>query len=304
MTLYKGDKILLNFKKSLYIFFLLALFLICLKEPCLAGPNLPFIDQSKVRVSIAAGKQGYGEIFVENPTEDERTMHLYLEDWYYLPGGDGSKEFMPAGTLPHSCASWINFSPAEFTLRPFGKQRISYSIKVPENASGGYYAALFFETQMGKFQEESVRAAGIDLKVRIATLFYVGVEGTVQRSAQINNLSLENDASSGGLLLGLDFVNTGNVDITAASSFYFMDQDGLAVARGEFNDIYTASNDKAKLTGSWKKPLAPGVYDLVITINLNKAQEQATGRKSPVITKETQVEIGQQGKVIAIGELK
>ncbi len=262
--------------------------------------NLPFLNKSKIRVSVAPGGSDYGEIIVENYSEEERRMKLYLEDWYYIPGGDGAKEFLPAGTLSRSCASWISFSPAEFTIPPFGKQRVSYSIKAPQDAeSGGYYSALFFETIIGDMSRNEISEgqSGLNLAVRVASLFYVEVSGNIRRTAEFENLALKRDNPNSPLLIELELLNTGNVDITAGGTFHIMDDQGVIYARGEFNKVYTFPKDKAKLVAKWKEDIKPGSYYLVLTLDLGKAQEELGIGRGPVITKEIKVDITQGGSV-------
>lgn len=291
------------FKKR--IFFISLFFLSSFFISSVLAVNLPYINKSKIRVSVTPGNKAYGEITVENPTPEARTMQLNLEDWYYLASADGTKEFMPAGTFNRSCAPWITFSPAEFTVPAFGKQKINYSIKLPKDAQGGYYTSLFFETSIGELPAPGKeRRAGIDLRVRIATLFYLEAEGTIERKAALDNLLVRKDSSSGNLLLGLDFENTGNVDITAGATFYLMDKKGLVSARGEFNDVYTFGGGRAKLNATWNKTIPAGIYDLVITLDLGKALQETLGTRVPLITKEAKIEIGPRGEVIKVGELR
>jgi len=268
--------------------------------------SLPYIDRSKVRIFIKPGQKYFGELFVENPTAEGRSMIVYLEDWYYLPENDGSKEFVPAGSRQNSCTNWMNFSPAELRIPAFGKQRISYSIDVPAGASGGYYTAMFFETSVAKLSENvssDERGAGIDLKVRIATLFYVEAEGTVNTQVDIGNLSVEKDFSTGGLVLGVDFENRGNVDVTAGGDFYIIDGQGMIFARGELNDLYTFPGDQAQISGRWKDSVPSGRYDLVINLDLDRSKGEG-GRKTPLITKEAEIEIGRNTEVLRVGPLR
>ena len=288
---------------------LITLFSFLLFFSCFAinvrAAGIPYMDKAKIRISVAPGNRGYGEILMENPDVTERTMRLYLEDWYYLPAADGSKEFVAPGTYSRSCAPWITFSPAEFKIAPFGKQRINYSIKVPEDAVGGYYTALFFETLFAEAKNpEGEMSVGIDLRIRVATLLYIEADGTVKRKAVIDNLKFENNLSSGKVLVKVDFANTGNVDITADGKFHIMDENGIVCARGEFNEIYTFPGDKAKLAASWKKPLSKGKYDLVATFNLGKALEETGFGRGPMVTKEASIEIGSGGEVLKVGPLE
>jgi hypothetical protein len=232
-------------------------------------------------------------------------MRVYLSDWDYLPPADGTKEFLPISSTPLSSAAWISFSPAEFTLPPFSKQKIDYSVKVPTGASGGYYAALFFESIFAKAQpaKEGMQA-GMNLVIRIATLFYVDVEGTVKRTALIDNLLFKKDAQNAQYSILLDFRNTGNVDISAGGTFHIMDDKGMVIARGELNDVHTFPAAGAKLAATLKDSLPEGKYDLVFTIDLGKALEEANMGRGPVITKEAEISIGENGKILNIGQLK
>ena len=259
-TLLKGSIIILFF-----------LFLSGFLSPA-SAIDLPNINKSKIRCSIAPGKAEYGEIIVENQSPEPRSMRVYLSDWDYLPPADGTKEFLPISSTPLSCVAWISFSPAEFTLPPFSKQKIDYSVKVPTGASGGYYAALFFESMFAKVQpaKEGMQV-GMNLVIRIATLFYVDVEGTVKRTALVDNLSFKKDAQGAQYSVSLDFRNTGNVDISVGGTFHIMDDKGLVIARGQLNDLHTFPAAGAKLAATFKDSLPKGEYDLVFTLDLGRA---------------------------------
>jgi len=289
-------------KRSIIILFLL--FLSGVLAPA-GAVDLPDINKSKIRLSIAPGKAEYGEIIVENQSPEPRSMRVYLSDWDYLPPADGTKEFLPISSTPLSSTAWISFSPAEFTLPPFSKQKIDYSVKVPIGASGGYYAALFFESIFAKTQApKQGMQVGMNLVIRIATLFYVDVEGTVKRTASIDNLLFKKDAKSAQYSISLDFHNTGNVDISAGGTFHIMDDLGVVIARGQFNDIYTFPASGAKLAATLKESLPEGKYDLVLTLDLGKALEEANMGRGPIITKEAGISIGANGKILNIGQLK
>ena len=268
--------------------------------------KLPFMNQSKIRVVVSPGERAFGEITLDNPTAEAKSMHLYLEDWYYLAGGTGAKEFLPANSTPTSACPWITFSPAEVTIPGFGKQKINYSVTVPPDASGARFATLFFETLIGKSTlSDSGRSAGLDINVRVATLFYVEVKGTIQRAAKISNLNIQpSKGAKGSLDITLDFENTGNTDITTSGNFSLMNNQGLVSARGAFNSVYTFPGGKGTLLGIWKDKIPAGDYDLVITVDLGKALTDAGIGRGPVITKEASVTIGENNQIVQIGQLQ
>jgi hypothetical protein len=268
--------------------------------------KLPFMNQSKIRVEVAPGERAFGEITLENPTAEIKNMRLYLEDWYYLPGGSGAKEFLPANATPTSACPWISFSPAEVTIPAYAKQKISYSINAPADATGARFATLFFETLISKgVIAASDRSAGLDVNVRVATLFYVEVKGTVKRTAKIDNLNIApSKEGKNSLDITMDFENTGNTDITTAGNFSLMNQEGLVTARGAFNNVYTFPGGKGTLLGTWKGKIPAGEYDLIITIDLGKALTDAGIGRGPVVTKEASITIGENNQIVQIGQLQ
>lgn len=224
------------------------------------------LTEPKVRLTIAPGQSKSGQMAIENPAEQGLQVRCYLEDWFYTPGGDGGKEFRLASTTPLSCASWINFSPAEFSLKPYDRQLINYRVSVPPTARGGHYAVLFFETIIGETKDEQ----GLNVLIlgRIGALFYVQPEGTVKKEAILKDIAIKEEEE--GFKVTAIFKNIGNVDITAAGNFNLIDKNGLVFARGEFNEAYTLPQDEVFLQAVWEKKVELGIYDLVITLDLGE----------------------------------
>jgi len=259
------------------------------------------VDKTKIRVSVPAGKTKVGTINIENPSEEPKTVRVYLNDWAYVPPFDGSKQFGPVDTTQYSGSNWIIFSPAEVLLGPYGKSKINYTVKVPEGAQGGHYSLMFFESNLGKSDSEGV---GVNVAVRIATLFYIEAEGTIKKEGALNNFSIERKSKEALLNIALDLKNTGNLDITASGDFNIIDKKGMVFGRGAFNTVYTFPGDIAKLTASWSLPIPKGIYDLVLTLDLGKAQEELNLGRGEILVKETEIEFDDNGRVIRAGELK
>lgn len=260
------------------------------------------VEEGKVRLSVPPGSMKTRVINVKNSSAEPIFIRAYLEDWYYLPGADGSKEFKPAGTTPLSCANWINFTPAEFTIPAYGKQAVNYIVKVPPGVFGGRYAVLFFESIVN--EPNSEEGVGFGVVVRMGSLFYIEPEGTINRKISLDNFSVEKKSRNLPLTVSLNLTNSGNVDITASGTFHIIDNTGMVFARGEFNEVYTFPADKAVLKGEWKEPLPAGKYDLVITLDLGKALEEANMGRGPIIVKEADLEIGPSGEILSVSELK
>jgi hypothetical protein len=268
------------------------------------------LDKSKVRALLAPGGSQSGAIKAYSQTNETLKFKVYFEDWIYEKIQDGSKEFMPANTSAFSCANWIKFNPAEFTLTPYGVQTINYVITVPDDAKGSHVGVMFFETntadssgfEVGKSQE--TLKSGVGLDIRIGSLFYVDAKGAINRSAEISKFSVTKDSKNKYFIISADFKNTGDADITTESTYHITDKQGMIYARGKFNPVYTLPGDAAEISSTWKDSIPAGVYNIVLTINLGKAIEEAGIGRGPIMLKETVLEINQNGEVTKIGSLK
>lgn len=287
-------------KKRLFFLIGLALaFLFC--SQAAFAIEVVRIDKAKIRLSIPVGQKKVGVITVENPSAEPKTVKVYLEDWIYVSPFDGSKEFRPAGSTGFSCADWITISPSELTLAPFAKQKINYTVNVPSGVEGGHYAILFFEGLLGRPESEGV---GVSVAVRMGTIFYIEAAGSVKKDVSMSGFSLKKESEKSPLKIELGLKNQGNVDVTAGGNFNLIDKKGMVFARGEFSNVYTLPGDSAVLSASWSLPVPKGVYDLILTLDLGKAQEETGLGRGPIIVKESTVEIGQNQDILSVGELK
>ena len=244
------------------------------------------INRPKIRLNISSGGSGSGSIIVSNPSEEGVDVKVYLEDWEYEETQDGIKKFFPPGTTALSCARWISFYPADFTIFPYGSQELFYSIKVPDDVEGGHYAVLFFETVMGGVKNEK----GVDvlMKGRIGSLFYIEADST-NKEIQISELSLSQ--RRGGLQVSALLKNIGNVDVTAKGTFNIIDQEGMVFARGQFNDAYTFPGNQARILSTWADTLPAGNYDLIITLDLGGVP----------LVEEVKIGIDSSGEIVNLG---
>ncbi|OGX15885.1 MAG: hypothetical protein A2166_01955 [Omnitrophica WOR_2 bacterium RBG_13_41_10] len=284
-----------------FVFLILATF--CLINDAYAYKAIQ-LNQPKVRLIISPGELKTGRIEVKNPSEETKTVKIYVEDWIYTDDS-GAKKFMVAGTDELSCADWITFVPQEFTVSPFGKEYVNYTVKVPKDAVGGHYAVLFFESLMGNPDEKPEGMVSMPVAIRIGSLFYIEAEGMVNRSMELGKVSLTRESNNAPLAINLEVKNTGNVDIIAGGNFNIIDNQGMVYARGEFtNKVYTLPLDKAIFNATWKGAIPKGKYDLVITLDLGKALEELSMGRGPMIVKEAELEIEADGEIVSVGGLK
>ena len=228
------------------------------------------ISAPKIQLELAAGETYSGDIVAENPTEEENKVRIYMEDWVYAPGGTGEKKFAPAGTTPLSASKWITFSPAGDILKPFGRTTVHYTVNVPQDVKGGYYAVMFFETILGGATDEE----GVNVLVagRIGALFYIETKGAVDRKGEIKSVELKAPEGNKPMEIITTFRNSGNTDISLAGNFLILDGEGKVAGRGDLNKIYTFPGDTGDGTTQWVGRLSKGNYQVLLTYNLGKGK--------------------------------
>jgi len=248
------------------------------------------IDKGRKRIKMPGGWSDGGVIKVVNRDAELLKVRVYVSDWAYS-NSDGSKNFLPVGTYPNSCADWLKYYPADFVVPGNGTQAVNYVVEIPKDAKGGYYAILFFEVEVGK----STDAKGSRVKVfnRLGSLFTVEVEGTVKREASVSDFSIK-ETRSGALWAEATFENIGNVDITAKGTLDIIDQEGFVLGRAKFNDVYTMPLDKARLKAEdIKATLSKGKLDIILTFDMN----------GDILVKEYQADVSAKGNIVELKEI-
>lgn len=221
------------------------------------------ISDPIVKEKVAAGEVITGRLELTNPSSKEIKVRAYLEDFTYIAPYDGTKKFFPPGSLDFSCTGWISFSPQEFTMHAFEKKKIDYSIRVPQGVNGGNYAVLFFETSLGKIENESEYNYNVEILGRVGALFFLEAEDSIKR-AEVKQIEEKNNTING------KFFNKGEVFIKSQATYYVIDEAGMVLDRGKLDDVYIFPPDGTAFNIKLSKSLAPGQYVLVCTFDLGE----------------------------------
>jgi hypothetical protein len=228
----------------------------CIFSPAIARAQL-FLEEGKVVLAVSPGEHVSKSVTVSNTSKEEVHVKIYWEDFQYQPPYDGTKKFFPAGVGPASASKWVSFSPQEITLPGFGKQKIDYTISVPEDIKGGYYGVLFFERTGVTIKDVS----GLDIITRVGCLFFIEPKDAV-KSASIENVGIK------GNKVTADFKNTSTITSIPRIVYYMMDADGVAKDRGELKKIYVPAQATASFEIPLPTDLSAGHYSIVLNVDL------------------------------------
>ena len=230
------------------------------------------ISLPKVELELAPGERYPGEVEVENPTDKQVDVKVYVEDWVYKPDVSGQKDFGPAGTMARSASKWITYAPSDVKLAPFSKQTVHYTVTVPAEATGGNYSVLFFESMIGAIPDPAKEGAFVRVAGRIGSLFYVRIKGAIDRQGDVSLVKVWPPSGNAPMEIETTFKNTGNVDVTLGGNLLVMDAKGAVVGRGDLAKMYTQPGLSGTRKTQWVGRLAKGVYDLLLTYDMGSGK--------------------------------
>lgn len=215
------------------------------------------IQKGKIRLNVKPGEKIIDSMTVYNTKNKPIEVRAYWQDFRYVQPYDGTKEFLPSGSLDYTCHDWVSFNPKRFRLPPFGSIEISYSINVPADAKGGHYGVMFFEAGA----EQAGGQAGLSIVTRIGSLFFLETNDK-SKASQVTGLKATPDGFAG------TFENQGNVILIPAGNFYVMDAEGLIVERGEMAKMYLPPGASKAFEIKLGKDFPKGKATTVVTFDL------------------------------------
>lgn len=193
--------------------------------PALAVPGLN-VWPSKVEVSAAAGAVKTGVLAVQNQGVSTRTLRVLAVNCRM--NRDGSLSYTDEDE-PRGCRSWIKASDREITVNPRTNHQLLYSIKLPRDAAGSYFAALLLAdaTRQDLSPREYQDLPGAIILVTAAN------SGT--RAADLVGLSLRR-GGEGGFTAELLVQNHGTLSLTPSGLLQAYGEDGAEVLRLPINE--------------------------------------------------------------------
>ncbi|MFA6378989.1 MAG: hypothetical protein WCX16_04310 [Candidatus Omnitrophota bacterium] len=219
------------------------------------------LEEGKVSRSLKSGETVMGKVKINNTSDREIAVKAYWQDFVYTPPFEGNKKFLAAGTTPYSCASWVNFFPQSFTLKPYEKKEISYNIKFPLEPQGGYYGVLFFEDNVG----QKNTATGINVVARLGCLFFLETAGSLKEAKVLDIAASQNKISG-------EIYNKSQIILIPQGIFYMMNSEGIVFDRGEVGALYLPPDQGAPFFIEVSDKVPQGAYTVVLTFDLGDGE--------------------------------
>ncbi|MDQ5932605.1 MAG: hypothetical protein QG649_690 [Patescibacteria group bacterium] len=151
---------------------------------------------------------------------------------------------------------WVQFDTTSFQLKPGDSVDVSYTLRVPENATpGGHYGVLFAETQPAEQNGGTVIAQ----KKRVGAILYTTVDGTVTRAGKYLGQDVPFFQFSAPLKVRQRISNSGNTDFTVRSSVSVSDIFGGLKYKNEKEATILPAKTRS-INNDWPMPAWIGVY--------------------------------------------
>ncbi|UCD16048.1 MAG: hypothetical protein JSV34_03065 [Candidatus Omnitrophota bacterium] len=216
------------------------------------------VNKSSIKAQMPANQTYHGTIEVENPSEAETAVRVYLADFVYLAPFNGEKEFYPPDSTKFSLSKNIKFSPQEFTIPPFSNQVVNFTISSDQEFEHVKCGVIFFETSLGAAYQDGKL---IDVVGRIGTLIFVASPSNTKKA------SFKNIKGGEYKLKGV-LKNIGETFLHASGTFFVMDNEGMVEDRDEIRESYLLPQDEVQISIELSKTLSADNYIMIITYDL------------------------------------
>ncbi len=158
----------------------------------------------------AAGSTVRGVINVSSPRPQENRIRITFGD-YLIDDRGHRTEVSPANAPARSCRAWLEVDQDQFVSPEQGKVPVVVSAHIPANASGSYWAEVYFQivpappsfTPAGR-----APLVGVQVLPRISIPVIVTVQGTEKYAMKIEKLDAAK--TEDGIETSVIVQNTGN----------------------------------------------------------------------------------------------
>lgn len=253
------------------------------------------VSPSRFRLSQPPGETASGEVTVRNEGTYPMRITTEVTDMVTRKNDQGLWIRMeaPAGTTRHSCAGWIELFEGEEAVVPPGASRtVKFVVSPPPTVdSGGYGAYLFILTGPDNLPAQDPNQKP---QVQFVTVPRFGisviyeVQGTLRRSGELLDLSIQPPTSTDPLKIRYGFRNSGNAEVVLTGNFHILNEENTLLGKGGVGTLKTFPSEMGYTETVWDQSrLPPGRYTLLLTLELGPDAQEAIVRELAFSVPET-----------------
>jgi len=225
-----------------------------------------------IGISPAIINQGFkpGEAFsvevtLTNTTNTPMLLHGLTTDlWYDAKTNDRT---MPlAGSTARSAANWVEFVPKQVNVPAQGHAVVKVVVTPRKDVSGGYYAALFFESVPVLAGTAEDTKQSIFMNFRIGAFLLMTAEGTEKYKVDISDFRVIPPDASHQMVAEFTIDNQSNTHIFPKVQLAVLDSKKHIVGKADGDWIRFMPGQKKVFSVNYPGSLAAGSYDALLTI--------------------------------------
>ncbi len=167
--------------------------------------------------------------------------------------------------MSNSCSKWITLSPEEFKLAAGESKKVKYTLSAPQDAAGGYYSVMFFETQQN--DPELLKRSNVVISGRIGTIVYFDTKGNSEKKMSAGNFKISKSVPGKPMYFKLSVKNEGNTFVAPSGNIIIVDDLANLLARIDIDKQYVLQGESIVLEKKWISTLAAGQYDVIATLD-------------------------------------
>jgi hypothetical protein len=232
----------------------------------------------------APGARVTDEIEVLNSGDEVMHISASVMDWTL--NTSGTLTLGEPGTLPRSCAPWIQLNPMSFAVMPKQSVRVRYTIDAPNQLTEERWAMIFFKTRPMPAKDTRL---GLNISTRIGCKVFLSPNKPVEKMGKVTDMQLEGDTLTAPKVK-VAFANTGESNIRVQGKVEVCDETGQALAKADLAPMraQVLPGTTRELVAAMDKPLPPGTYRIKAIIDYGAKQliggELKTSIAAPIPT--------------------
>jgi hypothetical protein len=242
------------------------------------------VGPGKVDVTLKPGETKVVEMIVTNRTGERRVFNLTTEDM--TGSNDPEKAVVLLGNErgPYSLRDYLSVTHRSFELGHNERARIPVTISIPVDAEpGGLYGSMLVDTvaieaSSGESTQTVPQSAII---ARIGTLFFVTVEGEVNKEAKLlefATIGKKRFFTSGPISFGILHENTGSIHIAPYGEVRVTNMLGEEIGFVELEPWFILPRSERLREIRFDRDFLFGRY--TATINVNRSYDDIIDIKS------------------------
>lgn len=242
------------------------------------------VEPAKQEVDLNPGEVSTTTVSVTSRVKTPVTFALTTEDIVGSNNPDQPVLLLGGDKSPYSLKDYLHPEINQFTLN-FGQRiQIPVTIDLPKTAApGGFYAAVIVSNAPSKLSGASstVENPGTKIISRIASLFFVRVNGAVNQSGHLSDFRIKEPGpiyQNANLTFQIYFNNEGNIHLVPYGYITIKNMWGAVVDQLPIDAYFALPHSLRYREILWGRLVALGRY--TATVSLNRGYASTTDEKT------------------------